>query len=103
MPGYRYTAYDIDGHEQRGVLESDSPRLARSLLRHQGLFPLDVTLIAAANDADAGKTGRGGKLGTADLARITRQLATLLGAGLTVEQTFEIGRASCRERVCVPV
>lgn len=89
MPGYRYTAYDIDGREQRGVLESDSPRLARSQLRQQGLFPLDVTLIIAANDADAGKTGRGGKLGTDALARITRQLATLLGAGLTVEQTFD--------------
>ena len=89
MPGYRYTAVDIDGREQNGVLESDSPRLARSQLRHQGLFPLDVTLIVAANDAD-GRTSRGGgKLGTADLARITRQLATLLGAGLTVEQTFD--------------
>lgn len=89
MPGYRYTAYDIEGRETRGVLESDSPRLARSLLRHQGLFPLDVTLIVAANDADASKTGRSGKLGTNELARITRQLATLLGAGLTVEQTFD--------------
>ena len=89
MPGYRYTAYDIDGREQRGVLESDSPRLARSQLRHQGLFPLDVTLIEAANDADAGGSRRAGKLGTSELARITRQLATLLGAGLTVEQTFD--------------
>ncbi len=89
MPGYRYTAYDIDGREQHGVLESDSPRLARSQLRHQGLFPLNVTLIEAANDADAGKQGRGGRLGTNALARITRQLATLLGAGLTVEQTFD--------------
>ena len=84
MPGYRYTAYDIDGREQRGVLESDSPRLARSQLRNQGLFPLDVTLIEAANDADASAARRSGKLGTADLARVTRQLATLLGAGLTV-------------------
>ena len=89
MPGYRYTAYDIDGREQRGVLESDSPRLARSQLRNQGLFPLDVTLIEAANDADASAARRSGKLGTADLARVTRQLATLLGAGLTVEQTFD--------------
>ncbi len=89
MPGYRFTAVDMEGREQQGVLESDSPRLARSQLRFQGLFPLDVTLIEAANDADAGKTRRGSKLGTSDLARITRQLATLLGAGLTVEQTFD--------------
>lgn len=91
MPGYQYTAYDIDGREQRGVLESDSPRLARAQLREQGLFPLDVTLIEAANDPNAGASlfGRGRmRLGTEELARITRQLSTLLGAGLTIEQTL---------------
>ena len=89
MPGYRYTAYDLDGREQRGVLESDSPRLARAQLRDKGLFPLDVAKIAAANDTYAAGGGkRRAHLATADLARVTRQLATLLGAGLTIEQTF---------------
>ena len=89
MPGFRYTAYDLDGREQRGVLESDSPRLARAQLREKGWFPLDVTQIEAANDGDAGTfRKRRLRLSTADLARITRQLATLLGAGLTIEQTF---------------
>ncbi|MEP7154551.1 MAG: type II secretion system inner membrane protein GspF [Betaproteobacteria bacterium] len=91
MPGYQYTAYDIDGREQRGVLESDSPRLARALLRERGLFPLEVTLIEAAGAAgDGGVRNKGARirLGTTDLARITRQLSTLLGAGLTIEQTF---------------
>src|SRR5258706_2097118 len=89
MPGFRYPAYDLDGREQRGVLESDSPRLARAQLREKGLFPLDVTQIEAANDRDAGGLRRRrARLSTADLARITRQLATLLGAGVTIEQTF---------------
>lgn len=92
MPGFRFTAYDIDGREQRGVLESDSARLARAQLREKGLFPLDVAEIEAANDADAGGLfsvfSRRKRLATADLARVTRQLATLLGAGLTIEQTF---------------
>ena len=89
MPGFRYTAYDLDGREQRGVLESDSPRLARAQLREKGWFPLDVTQIEAANDSDAGTfRKRRAHLSTADLARITRQLSTLLGAGLTIEQTF---------------
>ncbi len=93
MPGFQYTAYDIDGREQRGVLESDSPRLARAQLREKGLFPLDVAEIQAANDTDAGGLfsslgKRRTHLATADLARVTRQLATLLGAGLTIEQTF---------------
>ena len=90
MPGFRYTAYDIDGREQRGVLESDSPRLARAQLREKGWFPLDVSQIEAANAADAGSifSKRRAHLPQADLARVTRQLATLLGAGLTIEQTF---------------
>jgi general secretion pathway protein F len=88
MPGYQYTAYDIDGREQRGVLESDSPRLARAQLRERGLFPLNVTLIEAANDASLKSKSGHVNLGTTDLARITRQLSTLLGAGLTIEQTF---------------
>ena len=89
MPGYRYTAYDLDGREQRGVLESDSPRLARAQLREKGLFPLDVAQIEAANDTNIGTfSKRRAHLATADLARVTRQLATLLGAGLTIEQTF---------------
>ena len=88
MPGYQYTAYDIDGREQRGVLESDSPRLARAQLRDQGLFPLNVTLIEAANDTGIKDKSRRIKLNTDNLARITRQLSTLLGAGLTIEQTF---------------
>lgn len=86
MPGYQFTAYDLDGHEQRGVLESDSPRLARLALRERGLFPLAVSEVDAPEAASAKR--RRMRLGSADLSRITRQLATLLEAGLTVEQTF---------------
>ena len=87
MPGFKYLAYDIDGREQRGVIESDSPRLARASLREQGLFPMDVSLIEAANDASAGLFGtrQADSLSMEQLAGITRQLATLIGAGLTIE------------------
>jgi general secretion pathway protein F len=90
MPGFKFLAYDIDGREQRGVIESDSPRLARATLREQGLFPQDVALIEAANDASnsSGLTRLGRRtdsLSTEQLAGITRQLATLVGAGLTIE------------------
>ena len=92
MPGFKYLAYDIDGREQRGVVESDSLRLARANLREQGLFPLEVAAIAtaatatAANDADASIPKRRARaLSTDVLAGLTRQLATLVGAGLTIE------------------
>lgn len=88
MPGFRYIAVNLEGRETRGVLESDSPRLARTWLREQGLFPIDVSEI----DATSKQSGRGKRqlaLSTLELARLTRQLATLLSAGLTVEQMFD--------------
>jgi len=67
-------------------MEVDSPRQARAQLREQGFFPVEVTLLEAANDA--GVPQRALRLSTADLANLTRQLATLLSAGLTVERTL---------------
>jgi len=89
MSGYRYEALAPDGKVRRGVLESDSPRQARARLREQGMLPVDVAPIAAAESG----SGRGfafgrGRLGAAELALLTRQLATLLDAGLTVEQAL---------------
>jgi len=47
VPGFRYQAYTIEGRLHRGVLEADSARQARSLLRDQGLTPYKVEVIAA--------------------------------------------------------
>ena len=86
MPGYHYKAVDAGGRETRGVMEVDSPRQARAQLREQGLFPLEVTQLDAANDPAAPQ--RAARLSTTDLTNITRQLATLLAAGLTVDGTL---------------
>jgi general secretion pathway protein F len=86
MPGYRYKAVDSQGRETRGVMEVDSPRQARAQLREQGLFPVEVAALEAANDAGSQVKSIG--LSTADLSNLTRQLSTLLNAGLTVEATL---------------
>ncbi len=87
MPGFRYHAYSIEGRLHRGVLEADSARQARSLLRDQGLTPHKVEVIAA-NDASGGSGGRGAALSSGEVTRLTRSIASLLEAGLTVEQAF---------------
>jgi general secretion pathway protein F len=89
MSGYRYEALAPDGKVRRGVLESDSPRQARAKLREQGMLPVEVAAIAteAARGARSFGWGRG-RLGATALALLTRQLATLLAAGLTVEQAL---------------
>ncbi|HSS27369.1 MAG TPA: type II secretion system F family protein, partial [Usitatibacter sp.] len=87
MPGFRYQAYNVDGKLHKGVLEADSARQARAALRDQGLTPHRVEVIAA-NDAVAGSRLRPVALSGTEVTQLTRGLASLLEAGLTVEQAF---------------
>jgi len=87
MPGFRYQAYNLDGKLHKGVLEADSARQARALLRDQGLTPHRVEVIAA-NDPAGGIRTRPVSLSSTEVAQLTRGLASLLEAGLTVEQAF---------------
>ena len=87
MPGFKYQAYNVGGKLHKGVLEADSARQARALLRDQGLTPYRVEVIAANDPAGGARFGRV-SLSSTDVARLTRGLASLLEAGLTVEQAF---------------
>src|SRR4029077_10915066 len=87
MPGFRYQAYNVEGKLHKGVLEADSARQARAALRDQGLTPYRVEVIAA-NDPAAGARFRPVALSSTELTQLTRGLASLLEAGLTVEQAF---------------
>src|SRR6476469_9634926 len=99
MPGFRYQAYNLEGKLHRGVLEADSARQARALLRDQGLTPHKVEVIAA-NDPATGTRTRPIALSSTEVTQLTRALVSLLEAGLTVEQAFNalIEQAE-RERV----
>jgi general secretion pathway protein F len=87
VPGFRYHAYNVEGKLHRGVLEADSARQARAQLREQGLTPHRVEVIAA-NDPAGGARYRPASLSQVQLTQLTRSLASLLEAGLTVEQSF---------------
>ena len=87
MPGFRYQAYSLEGKLAKGVLEADSARQARALLRDQGLTPYRVDVIAA-NDPVTGTRLRPISLSGPQLLALTRGLASLLEAGLTIEQSF---------------
>ncbi|WP_020653774.1 type II secretion system inner membrane protein GspF [Massilia niastensis] len=91
MPAFRYEAVDAGGATRKGVVNADSPRAARADLRTQGLTPLNVEAIAAQVDASGATTrsrGIGERLSQVELALFTRQLASLLEAGLPLEQAF---------------
>lgn len=85
MAGFSYEALDARGHRQHGVLESDTARQARSVLRERGLLPVAVTPIETDK---AVRRARDRRLRTAELSLMTRQLATLFDAGLTVDASL---------------
>jgi general secretion pathway protein F len=92
MAGFRFEALDQNGRLRRGVLESDSPRQVRAQLREQSLNPVLVEALSGRDAPSGGAAStrlrwrRG--IGRNALALLTRQFATLLGAGLTIEQTL---------------
>jgi general secretion pathway protein F len=90
MPAFRYEAVDAGGATRKGVVNADSARAARSDLRTQGLTPLNVEAISAqVDEAGVAKSrGFGERLSQVELALFTRQLASLLEAGLPLEQAF---------------
>jgi general secretion pathway protein F len=90
MPAFRYEAVDTGGVTRKGVLNADSPRAARADLRLQGLTALTVEAISSQLDESgaARSRGFGERLSQVELALFTRQLASLLEAGLPLEQAF---------------
>lgn len=86
MAAYRYEAVDQQGQAQRGVLDADSARAARAALRERGLLPLQLQELSARRLATDGLWRP--HLGGSERAMVTRQLASLLDAGLPLEQAL---------------
>ncbi len=92
MAAFEYQALDNKGKQHKGVLEADSSRQIRQQLRDKGWMPLSVE---ATNNGKQKKGGflanfsLGPSLKTADLALITRQLATLIAAGLPIDEALK--------------
>lgn len=90
MAAYRYAAADASGKETTGVLEADSARAARQLLRGRGLVPLTVEPVVSEAQKQALSPALGRRLSQTELAVITRQLASLLGAALPVADALTV-------------
>jgi len=89
MGAFEYTAVDTRGKERKGVIEGDTPRQVRQLLRERELLPLSVTEIARKEASRQASFSLGTSLSAADLALLTRQLATLVHAGLPLDQALQ--------------
>jgi general secretion pathway protein F len=98
VTAYRYRALNAQGKLVKGVLEGDSERQVRAQLRGQELRPVEV---AAANKPDSDAPGwRPSKIlsrvSIADLAMITRQLATLVEANLPLDEALQAAAQQSR-------
>jgi general secretion pathway protein F len=101
LAAFEYAALDVRGRQKKGVLEADSLRQTRQLLRDQGLVPLNVE---PASEHKARSSGGGfsfrRRLGPLDRVLLTRQLATLIAAGLPVEEALHaVAQQSERQHV----
>lgn len=102
MAVFEYKALDEKGKSVKGLVEADSARAARSQLRRQGVMTTEIR-EGKASALKRGKSGKAGDesgkkklsldmeidldryfstIGVADIATMTRQLATLTGSGI---------------------
>lgn len=89
MPAFEYLALNAAGKEEQGIMEADTPRQVRQLLRNGDLIPLEVHEVSQKQKkSDSRPFMRGGRLNPADLALMTRQLATLVKAGSPIEEAL---------------
>jgi len=87
---FAYTAVDPAGRQHKGLIEGDTARHVRALLRERQLLPVTVEEVAAQESRRQLKRGfslRGG-VSSSDLSLLTRQLSTLVRAGLPLEEAL---------------
>lgn len=106
MPTYTYTALDAKGKEVKGTVEADNQSAAVARIREQGAFPTQVTAAGAPRSSAAPKAGKGKKpsmnmeikmpafmepkVKAKHLMVATRQLATLIDAGLPLLRGLQV-------------
>jgi general secretion pathway protein F len=90
MGAFEYTALDASGKERRGVLEGDTARHVRNQLREQRLLPVTVDEVQERESGDRRgfSFSFGSGVSATDLSLLTRQLATLVRAGLPLEEAL---------------
>lgn len=88
MPAFEYIALNNSGQEETGILDADNARQVRQLLRDSSLTPLEVFQVEKSENDGKQKVQRAGRVKVADLALLTRQLATLVQSGSPLEEAL---------------
>lgn len=100
MPVYEYKGLTADGKNVSGIVDADTPKVARSKLRKEGVFPTDISQQGETSKS----SGEGSSLLSKevdfakyfervtlqDVAVMSRQLATLVGANIPIDQSLQV-------------
>jgi len=96
VAAFDYIALDSTGKERKGVIEGDTARQVRQLLRDRELTPLEIS--ESRKSSSKSSTSKGSLLNTprflqrgisaTELALLTRQMATLIQAALPLDETL---------------
>jgi general secretion pathway protein F len=88
---YEYRGLDQAGRSIKGIIDADSPRLARVKLRRSGIFPTEILTDRFTKKPVAEALSIGalfGRIKIQDVSIMTRQMATLVGAGLPIVEAL---------------
>ena len=88
MGAFEFVALNKSGKESKGLIEGDTPKHVRQILRERQLLPVKVTEVAQKEARGQGGLGLRRGLSANELALLTRQLATLAQAGLPLEEAL---------------
>ena len=94
MAAFHYNALDAEGKASNGMIEADSARLARTQLREGGLFVVELNSLSDTQAQGGGSRSFNlpfrKRIPLAEVSLMLRQLATLLEAGLPLEQALAV-------------
>ena len=109
MAAFEYIALNEKGKEQKGVIEGDTAKQVRQLLRDKGLTPIQIDATRGGATGYSKKKSSSGfdtsklfqrGISTTELALITRQLATLVQAALPLEESLAaVANQSEKQRI----
>lgn len=91
MAAYEYSALNGKGKQEKGLIEADTPRQARQLLRERALSPLEVIEVVEGGSPISQSnlfSRTGGGISASELSLFTRQLATLSRSGLPLDEAL---------------
>jgi len=89
---FRYAAKNLAGQTVRGVVEAANVGLAAALVREQKLVPMGLTPVRAGIPGLSNLTRMTGRVSASDLANFTRQLSTMITAGLPLTDALNLLR-----------